>query len=257
MMRTYLRIILTLKWLKFTRETYDTNDGFPWKPPHAQTAQHKPLQEFEWHVYVITSHFTVSLFFDRLHNYTSSTDNTQTFNKASMNLHGPNPSHHTYLAFIFWDFTCLLLTVWTGRSLKRFNLVRENGMLDLSLLTTTSSLPPISTMLKESRNYALVQNLALSSPSGWTPCECDVNLSTAPVSLYGDRKWCWKTLLCRCVFVSWVELEWKRVWRLPDPQHIIHTCPLPHHSEMTVTHPAFMAGGHQLLLRFKQECLTL
>lgn len=127
-------------------------------------------------------------FFYRLHNYTSSTENTQTFTKASMNLRGPNPSYHTYLAFIFWDFTCLLLTVWTGRSLKRFNLVRENGMLDLSLLTTTSSLPPISTVLKESRNYALVQNLALSSPSGWTPCECDVNLSTAPVSLYGDRK---------------------------------------------------------------------
>lgn len=105
------------------------------------------------------------------------------------------PSHRTYLAVFLREdgFTRLLLAgLWVGRILKRFNLVRENCMVDSNLLTTTSSLPPISTVLKESRNNSPAQNLALSSPCGWTPCECDVNLSAAPVSLCSDRTWGWR-----------------------------------------------------------------
>lgn len=110
----------------------------------------------------------------------------------------PALSHHTYLAFFFLEdgFTRLLLTgLWEGRSLKRFNLVRGNCMVDPSL-TNTSSLPPISTMLiTVHKNHSPTQTLALSSAVGWTPCECGVNLSAAPVSLRADRKCCCKTSL--------------------------------------------------------------
>lgn len=64
---------------------------------------------------------------------------------------------HTYLAFILWKdiFTRLPFHWVCGRSLKRLGVEREKcvlGMLDMSVFTTTSALPPISTFLKKSRN---------------------------------------------------------------------------------------------------------
>lgn len=103
-------------------------------------------------------------------------------------------SHGTNLAFFLTedDFNRLLLTTFfLGRSLKRLNLVCGSSMLDPDLpLTTTSSRPPIisTVLLKESRNYSLAQNPALSSASAHEPCEpvC----KPAPVSVC-----CWQEVM--------------------------------------------------------------
>lgn len=87
-------------------------------------------------------------------------------------------SHQTNLAFFLSEeaFARLLLAwLLLGRSLKRLSLVCGNGMAEPNLLTTTSSLPPISTALTESRNYSPAQNLALSSPGSGKACECAVS----------------------------------------------------------------------------------
>ena len=144
--------------------------------------------------------------------------------------------HHTYLAFFLEDdgFTRLLpFGLRAGRSLKRLSLVCGSNMLDLSLVTTTSSLPPISTVRKEIQK--LWSGKPIASPGlFYTPCECDAKKFPGSTlcavagrdvdSLLGLRAVC-----CACE----LELECSREWRLPEHQHIIHTCPLPRTSVVT------------------------
>lgn len=146
------------------------------------------------------------------------------------------PSHHTYLSFFFLEqgFTRLIFAgLRAGRSLKRFNLAPGNCMVDPRLLTNTSSLPPISTMLKKSMNYNPAQKPSLIQccwlATMWVQCQSD------RCSKFSVLFWvcCCKTALrlgaVWRVIVSRVELdqECRREWQLSEHQHFIHTCPLP------------------------------
>lgn len=126
----------------------------------------------------------------------------------------PAPAHHTYLAFFCREdgFMRLLPTgLWEGRSLKRFKLVRGNCMVDPFLLTNTSSPPPISTMLKESRNYNPPQSYIQSCwwDTMWVRCK-SVHCSGFSVSLCADRKCCCKDIT---EWLCGVELECRTEWR--------------------------------------------
>lgn len=116
--------------------------------------------------YTVMLHVTVRLFFRPSNSrscvtITSGPHSTHALTKTCMKsspLTAPTQSHshHTNLAFFLSEegFARLLLAwLLLGRSLKRLSLVCGNGMAEPNLLTTTSSLPPISTALTESRNY--------------------------------------------------------------------------------------------------------
>lgn len=211
--------------------------------------------------YIVLLHVTVRLFFRPSHSWscvtiTSGTHSTHTLTKTCLNsllLTAPTQSrsHHTNLAFFLREegFARLLLAwlLW-GRSLKRLSLVCGNGMAEPNLLTTTSSLPPISTPLTESRNYSPAQNLALSSPGSWRACECVVSPLHLLCVVRGSDVvgLCWSS-----------GAVWLRVCELSGAaagmqrgvtQHIIHTCPLPRHYQVTRHPPPF---------HFKQECPKL
>lgn len=79
--------------------------------------------------------------------------------------------------------------------------------------------------LQSSTKPRFIQSWRLESM--WVCCK------SAPVSMCGDRKRCWKTLLrlgavCGCVFVSWVELqlECREEW------HITSFTPVPSHDTL-------------------------
>ena len=119
-----------------------------------------------------------------------------------------SPSHHTYLAFFLEDgFTRLLPSgLWAGRSLKRLSLVCGNGMLDLSLVTTTSSLPPMSTVLKGNPEITVPGKPRALSGLSSTPCECDAKCVPGSCLCVrwqgGTWRVCWGSGLC-AVFLSW------------------------------------------------------
>lgn len=140
--------------------------------------------------------------------------------------------HKTNLSFCWSEdgFTDLLHAgLLAGRSLKRLRLLCGNGMIDL--LTTTSSLPPISSLPKLFRNYSPEQNLALSSLGGQEPSECVVSLLWSLCALAGRED------------VKTTEVVWLHVCKLIGAaagmqkgvtQHIIHTHLLPPHSQVTL-----------------------
>lgn len=172
----------------------------------------RQLQGCEWHVYDVTVYLFFTISWSCVI-FSISTDNTQNFHTNIFEFipadgtPSQTPSHQTNLAFFLREdgFTRLVLAgLLVGRSLKRLSLVCGNGMVGPNLLTTTSSLPPISTVLKESGNYSPAQNLALSSPVGRKPCECVVSLLQFLYEVTGnDVGRLYSGLgLCGCMLVS-------------------------------------------------------
>lgn len=185
---------------------------------------HVRQQGSEWHDYVAMLYFFLNIYSWSCVIFPSSTDKTQTDPAPNQ-----SPSHQTNLAFGLSEdgFTRLLLAgLLIGRSLKRLSLVCGNGMLDPNLLTTTSSLPPISTVRKESRNYSPAQNLALSSPGGWKACECVVSLLQFLCVVTGSDvgRLYWGSGLCvaACLWAEW-NCSWNA--ERSDTSHHSHLSP--------------------------------
>ncbi len=199
-------------------------------------------------------HFTVGLFFFYLSLQAQTTlklSPKYLFDPADP---VPTLACQTYLAVFLWEdgFTrFFLIGLLVGRSLKRFNLVRGNSMVSPSLLTTTSSLPPISTVLKESRNYNPAQNLALSK--SWWLDTMWVQYKSVRCSSFSVR-WQW-VMLREALLSLWA------VWRVCElsgagagMQAGVTTLRIStHHSHLSppTPRPARMPGGHQPPLWFQ------
>lgn len=187
------RIEITLKWCEITRETcfHPTN-------VELETACNATAGGLNVHVVILD--FTVRLCFSpsTVEVGTTSVQAQTTLKTFIIHVWIPLPfSSHIPGFFLVGRWLHAFAPCWAldrtePETVQPVALKRHGGLNSAYHYLLTAS--HIHNVKREFRNYGPAQNLALSSPGGWTPCECVVNLPAAPDPLCSDRKWC-RTLL--------------------------------------------------------------